>query len=641
MKNWRRVALLLAGAFALLAVAAGLAIQRYADPQRLAQEARARVHAAWNRDLTLRAVDFELLPRPVMVAEDVTLSNAPWAKDRDFTHADRLVARLALLPLLVGTFRVERVTLEGALLNLEVGRDGAKSWEMRPPEGPHATAAPASAGGAWMRVGALAITNGVVRYRTPRGVELWRIDTANVETSDGKRDVRIDAKVVRNARAMAVSARLDDLSRMGQAGATTRGVVDLEWPRARFHAEGELPVERGMQRGAFDARLEGETLQDMLAFFGVRARHTAPIKASAHVALTDEGADWDALDVTLGKQRVTGQVQLRLAQSPPAFTAQLASADLDWAQALVDAGDERPAPPPEGEMFSIRLLPWAMLAALQGTRGAADVRLARLLLPDGITLTRAAGHFAFDGDRLEVKPVSADLLGGSASGAMRFEARKQAVHVDLTASGVLLERWFHERHRPVRYTGGPMKVRANFSATGNSIKQLAGTMTGPVSIAMGPGVYASPHAGDWEARMASFTRDDSAKEIDFECAGAALQFRDGRAEGDGIIGARSKVSGLVLSGGVSLREESADLTGPVHPRGNGVGLAAIADDIRISGPIRKLAVSLDPASTPKVIAKGAAAVATAGLSVIATADAARNDPDPCEAPFKPGRPARP
>ena len=242
---------------------------------------------------------------------------------------------------------------------------------------------------------------------------------------------------------------------------------------------------------------------------------------------------------------------------------------------------------------------------------------------------------------MDVRPLSADLLGGSASGAMAFEGRKQAVRVDLTANGVLLERWFHERHRPVRFTGGPMKVRANFTATGNSIKQLAGSMTGPVSIAMGPGVYASPHAGDWEARMASFTRDDSAKEIDFECAGAALQFRDGRAEGDGIIGARSKVSGLVLSGGVSLREESADLTGPVHPRGNGVGLAAIADDIRMSGPIRKLAVSLDPASTPKVIAKGAAAVATAGLSVIATADAARNDPDPCEAPFKPGRPARP
>jgi hypothetical protein len=362
---------------------------------------------------------------------------------------------------------------------------------------------------------------------------------------------------------------------------------------------------------------------------------------AAKVVDARDGVELRALDVTLGKQRLTGEVLLRLGQSPPAFTARLESADLDWSQALVDAGDERPAPPPEGEMFPIRPLPWPMLAALKGKRGSADVKAARLLLPDGITLTRAAGHFNFDGDRMEVKPVSADLLGGSATGTMRFDAARKAVQVDLNATNVLLERWFHERRRPIRFTGGPMKVRANFTSTGDSIKQLAATMTGPVSIVMGPGVYASPHAGDWEARMASFTKDNSVREIDFECAGAALQFREGSASGEGIIGARSKVSGLLLSGEVNLRAESADLTGPVHPRGDGVGLATIADDIRIAGPIRKLAVTLDPASTGKVIAKGAAAIATVGLSAIATASASKDRPDPCEAPFKPARPPRP
>jgi hypothetical protein len=641
MRTWQRVALLFAGAIALIAVAAGLAIHRYAEPQRLAQEARARAHAAWNRDLTLGQVDFELFPRPVLVAQDATLSNPPWAKERNLAQAHRLVARLALLPLLTGTLRVEHVLLEGAVLNLEVGRDGAKTWEMHPPEGAREPAPPASTSSEWMRVGALTLTDAEIRYRAPGKVQFWRVEDAQVRTRDGKRDVRVEAKVVRNGRAMTLSARLADLSRAGMPGAITPGSVDLEWPRTHFHAEGDLPIDRAMLNGTFDATLESETLQDMLAFFGLRARHTARLKAAAKVVERREGFDLHALDLTLGKQRLTGDVELHLAQSPPAFAARLESADLDWAQALVDAGDERPAPPPEGEMFPIRPLPWPLLVALQGKRGSADVKVARLLLPDGITLTKASGHFAFDGDRMDVRPLSADLLGGSASGAMAFEGRKQAVRVDLTANGVLLERWFHERHRPVRFTGGPMKVRANFTATGNSIKQLAGSMTGPVSIAMGPGVYASPHAGDWEARMASFTRDDSAKEIDFECAGAALDFDGGRVRGDDIIGARSKVSGLVLSGEVSLREESADLTGPVRPRGEGVGLAAIADDIRISGPIHKLAVSLDPASTPKVVAKGVAAVATAGLSVFATASSGKGEPDPCVAAFKPGRSPRP
>jgi uncharacterized protein involved in outer membrane biogenesis len=641
MKNWRRVALLLAGAIALIALAAGFAIHRYAEPDRLAKEARERVRAAWDRELTLGGVGVELFPRPVLIAQDATLSNPPWAKDRDLARAHRLVARLAVLPLLVGTLRVEHVTLEGAVLDLEVGRDGAKSWEMHPAPGTRSPAPPASSAGGWMRVGSLEITDGEVRYRTPGGVELWHIDTASVDTRDGKRDVRLEAKVVRNGRPMGVAARFDDVSRLGEAGATTHGQLDLEWPHARFHAEGELPIERGMQKGTFTASLEGETLQDMLAFFGERARRTAPLKVTAQVVEASDGFDLNTLDVTLGKQRMTGQVQLRLAQSPPAFSARLESTDLDWAQALVDAGNERPAPPPEGEMFPIHPLPWGMLAALQGKRGSADVKIARLLLPDGITLTRAAGHFAFDGDRMDVKPVAAELLGGTASGAMRFEARGKTVRVDFTAANVLLERWFHERHRPVRFTGGPMKLHANFSATGDSFKDFAGSMTGPVSITMGTGVYASPGAGDWEARMATFTKDGSVKEIDFECAGAALQFKEGSARGDTIIGARSKMSGLVVSGEVNLRTETADLAGPVHPRGEGVGLAAIADDIRISGPIRKLTVTLDPASTGKVIAKGAAAVATAGLSVFATARSSHGDPDPCEAPFVPGHPPRP
>lgn len=641
MKNWRRVALLFAGALALIAVAAGLAIHRYAEPQHLADEARARVRAAWDRELTLGAVHFELFPRPVLVAEDAALSNPPWAKDRNLARANRLVARLALLPLLVGTARVEHVRLEGARLDLEVGRDGARSWEMRPPQGTRAPAPPASVSGEWMRVVALTIADSDVRYRTPQGTTWWHVENADVSTRDGKRDVRVEARIVHNARSMDVAARLDDLTRLGEAGATTHGQVDLEWPRARFHAEGELPIDRAMQAGTFDARLEAESLQDLLTFFGARGRRTAAIKASARVVGGKDGVDLQALDVTLGKQRVTGELRLGLGRAPPGFSARFEGADLDWAQALVDAGDQRPPPPPDGELFPIRPLPWPMLAALKGQRGSADVKLARLLLPDGITLTRAAGHFEFDGDRMDVKPVTADLLGGSASGAMRLDARRKSVDMDLDASRVLLERWFHERHRPVRFTGGPMKVRANFTSTGESIKQLAGTMTGRVSIAMGPGVYASPHAGDWEARMATFSKDNSAHEIDFECAGAALQFRDGAARGERIIGARSKVSGLVLSGEVSLREEAADLTGPVHPRGEGVGLAAIADDIRIAGPIRKLEVSLDPAATPKVIAKGAAAIATAGLSVLATKPASKDDPDPCEVPFGSGRPPRP
>jgi hypothetical protein len=169
-------------------------------------------------------------------------------------------------------------------------------------------------------------------------------------------------------------------------------------------------------------------------------------------------------------------------------------------------------------------------------------------------------------------------------------------------------------------------------------------MTGPVSILMGPGVYDSKIAGDWEARMVNFAAD-SKQEIDFECVGAALPFVSGRAQGKDIVGARSRESRLLTSGDIDLREESVDLKGRVRPKpGAGVGLSTIADDIQIAGKIRHMKVRLDPESTPKAIAKGALAIATAGISAVATA--ASNDeapdPDPCEKVFsRKGRPPRP
>src|SRR6185503_18164697 len=131
----------------------------------------------------------------------------------------------------------------------------------------------------------------------------------------------------------------------------------------------------------------------------------------------------------------------------------------------------------------------------------------------------------------------------------------------------------------------------SISTAGASMKELAAAMTGPVSIRMGPGVYSSKVAGDWEALMVRFSKKDSAEEIDFECGAASLPFQSGRASGKDIIAARSRESRLVVSGDVDLREEAVDLRGRLRPKpAQGIGLATIADDLMITGPIRKMKV---------------------------------------------------
>jgi len=639
MTSWRRAAIGVAGAVVVAVAAGAVAFRTLADPERLKAQARAKARSAWSRDLAMGEASFELFPRPTFVANDVTLASAPWARDRDLFRADRVIGHLALLPLLVGTVRVREIRAEGAQVNLEVGRDGAKSWEV--PETPGEPGATATAPD-WTRI---ELENAAVRVRRQSGeIDLWRVESAHAEMDPGFRDVHLEATLERNGRPLQAKARFADLSRLGQAGAASQGAIDLDWGRTKVAIEGNLPLDHGLESGTFDASVKSASLEDMLGFLGLRERHTAPVEAHAKVTKSRDEIALGSLVVALGRQRVEGELRWSLAGTPRRFSGRLRSAALDWTQALLDAGDAKPQPPPEGEMFPVRPLPWPMLAAMEGKRGTLDLAFGKLKLPDGIELANAKGKVAIDGDRLVLDPFSAQLLGGSATGTLRLEASGKKAQVALEADGVLLERWFHERHRPVRFTGGPMKVKASFSTSGASMKELAAGMTGPVSIRMGPGVYSSKVAGDWEALMVKFSKKDSAEEIDFECGAASLPFRSGRATGKDIIAARSRESRLVVSGEVDLREETVDLRGRLRPKpAEGVGLATIADDLEISGKIRKMKVKLDPESKPKVIAKAAGAIVTAGMSMLASAasnDASR-DADPCEAVFGRKHPERP
>lgn len=177
------------------------------------------------------------------------------------------------------------------------------------------------------------------------------------------------------------------------------------------------------------------------------------------------------------------------------------------------------------------------------------------------------------------------------------------------------------------FTGGPMKVRATFTATGANMKELASTATGPVTIRMGPGVYSSPKAGSAESKLMSTPDTDR---IDFQCVGAWLPFRNGRASSQPILGAKSAVSNLLTSGFIDLRSETLELRGRMKPRsGGGVTLAALAGDIEIAGPIRHPKVTVQK---PAAVARVGAAIATLGLSAVGTAIADAGDAknDPCE-----------
>jgi uncharacterized protein involved in outer membrane biogenesis len=635
MTNWRKAALWSGGTLLLLALAGAAALHILVDPERLKEVAREKVHAAWGRDLSIVDVSLDLWPFPALHAEGIALSNPEWAQEPSFMRAESLTARLELLPLLTGKVRLKSLDLEGITAELETSADGTSNV----PSSSGAREANAPPASELLNLTAVHIKDADIYLRRKEAAPtLWHIDEARLEGSDGLRNVNVQASLARNQFPLMLDAQLDDLSRFGDAGATTEGKINLDWGKTQLAIAGKLPIGRGLHGYAVTADLKSASVTDMFDFLEAMQRPRAAAQAHFQIRDAEGTIDVPKLDITLGKLRVTGDAKFALSGPKKTFGMRLESDRMDWAQSMLDLGGPVIPPLPPDRVFQDIPLAWPHLVALQGTQGTADVLIRSLRLRNGVELRNARSRIAFEDDQMNLNPFTTELLGGSATGSLLFEGRSKSVKADFNGTNLLLQHWFEERGSKIPLTGGPMKIVGKFSATGNSMKRLAASLTGPITIRMGPAVWASEKAGDAEAMMTNTFAAKGASQIDFECVAVALPFTNGVATANPIIGFSTTASALITSGKVDLREESLDVKGRVKPKsGVSVGLAAIAGDVKIAGPLRQPKMALDPSSTPELIARAGAAIATLGISAVGTAlvDAAQaKKNDPCEVVFR-------
>jgi uncharacterized protein involved in outer membrane biogenesis len=625
----RRAALILPVAVVAAAGAAlFVAVQDMGNPERLRREMQDRARATWGRELSVEDASLDVLPIPTVHMRNVALGNPPWARDRAFITAQSVDARLAILPLLTGKVRVKALLFEHGTLALEKRPDGSKTWGIVPAQ------APRNAGNDQALDELVAVTarDVAVTWRDGTGAAVpWRIESLEGDSGGNLRDARIDAKVARRGRPLSIRATFDDLSHRGEPGALTDATVQLDWGTTQLAVKGRIPLDGTMNGHAVHADLESSRLNDLFAFFEITRRPTA--SAEAHFDSRDAAGvtDIKPLALRLGNLHVQGEGHARASGRRTVVDARLAADRLDWVRTLADAGAE-PIPKPEPpEMFLSTPFAWPLLESLDGVQGSVDARFDSVKLRNGVELTGLATKNTFDGDKWHVISFSTSMLGGNATGSLDIEGHSKSARMRFNGTGLALERWFHERGSAIPFHGGPMTIEAQVSASGDSMRAMAESLTGPVTIRLTRGSLANPKAGAAEAKLVGASEENQPG-IEFECVSANLPFRSGRAERSPIIAARSDLAYLVTSGFIDFRDETLELRGRVKPLHSGnVGMSAIAGDVVISGPIRAPHIAHDASRTPAAVARGAAAIATLGLSALATAHAdavhaAENDP---------------
>jgi hypothetical protein len=578
--NLRKAGLWSGGILVFLLLAAVVAVKVMIDPQRLKEVVREKVRKHWARELTLSDLKLEFSPLPSLHAVDVTLAG----KDEPAIRAAQLIADLELVPLLLGEARYRTIYVKDATIE--------------------------------------------------RGGSTWRVEEGTVESGPDLHDVKIAASLWRNRKPVSLVAQFDDLSKLGERGESTTGRIELEWNQAKLVAAGRMPVDGTIARHAIQVELSAESIRDLCDFFGIERRPTAPFNAKFDARENEGRIEISNLDIALGRAHVRGQATYAPA-TKPVIDAKLAFGRVDWAQAYLDAGGKHPRPKGE-ETFRDTPLAWWALTGLEGFKGTVDATFETLILRNGIELTKLATRSSFDGDRWDMTSFDTQMLGGTAKGAIHLLGSKKSARFDFDGTGLLMERWIQERGGKAPVTGGPMTVKARLSSSGESFHDLVGSMSGPFDIRMGRAVLASAHAGELEAKLTTTFSGREADRVEFECASFALPFRNGRAQGSHLVGARTTVSTLLTGGVVDMRQEQVDLRGRMKGK-RGVGLAAIMGDVKITGPVKKPKMHLDETAAPKAVARGALAVATLGLSALGTAAADAEEGrrnDPCEAVFR-------
>ncbi len=616
-------------------VLSALALHALTDSERLKKLAREHVQKTWSRELTVGDMSLTFTPMPAFRATDLAVSNPGWTHDKIFLDAKELNMQVEFFPLLTKRIVVKHLSVDDFRIHLQHAPDGRKNWEQLAPSAPASGAAAANP--PLMPPNALTLRKGTVSFRGQDDQEtMWQLERAQFDSRTGGRDVKLDFRVSRDGHAMHVKGEFDDLSQLGMKEAVSSGSVRIESGTASLVVTGQLPLDPALRRYQINAAIDAASLGEAFGFLGITRR--PPIELKARVKLSAAGDDIkaDGLQLTLGKLRLTGDARITRRGAVPVFEARLDADRLDWVQTLLDAGEPPLPPKPAGELFHANPLPWSQLAATAGVEGTVRTTIQWLKLRSGIELTKVGGELRFADGRLTIPAFDAKLLAGSASGSALLDGARQSARVDLRLKDTQLGAWFSQTRKKVAFDGGRMQMHALVTANGKSMKELAASLTGPVTVDIGKATVQSKKlsaAETWLTGLIPFFSEKGTDQVELTCIGARLPFQRGIARGDNIIGVRSAASQLLTSGAVDLRQQSLDLHGPVRARaGIALGVSTFANEVRVDGKIAKPQVGLDKAGAPGAIARVAAAVLTGGISIIGTTiwDGAQAAPNPCQ-----------
>jgi len=568
------------------------------------------------------------VPWPRVTAQDIWVGNPGWARAPRFATLERIVFRLAPLPLLRKRIVIPHIQLAGPAANLERRADGQANWEFSLPAGDDAGAGP----GWQLQIDEIGFDQGRVRFDDasldahgdivvdPLGKPVPFAEIAGSQAGDAPQatpDYVFGWKVDGRYRKQPVSGsgRIGGMLALRGGGQPFPLQADVRVAQTRIALAGTLTDP--LELGALDLRLRlsGNSMGDLYPLTGVALPDTPPYSTDGHLT-ADLNRPGGAVFAYRGFTGKVGDSDLRgdlsyAATSPrPRLTGTLSSNLLQLADLgpLVGVQPEGQAPAAGGRVQPAdKVLPVDTFRTDRWRAMDAQVEFSgkRIVHGKDLPLENMHTRIALEDGLLKLDPLRFSMAGGTLAARIRLDGGKTPMRgeVDLASRGLKLKQLF-PGFEPMRTSLGEINGDARLAGTGNSVAALLGSADGELKLLVNDGAISRALTEIAGLNLANYVVTElfGDDEVKINCAAADLGIEKGVASTRLML--FDTENALVnVEGTASFRDETLDLD--ITPHSKGLRIISLRSPLYVKGTFKNPSAGVQPGA---LIARGAGAV---------------------------------
>jgi uncharacterized protein involved in outer membrane biogenesis len=608
-------------AFLLFCAAAALYYFAQLDTSYIKKTVAARLEKTVGRKVEIGGeldISFQL---PVSVSvRDVRVQNASWGAWPQMMKIKRLECRLRLVPLIFGKVEMKGIVLSGLGIFLETSTSGGwnvaalgvDSRENRTePEG-RSQLPP---------IDEIRIDRGVLRYRSDRGDERWRLEIEGVTVDIGQKSETMDVKIDGMFQKLPLSvtgsvepaaALFDSRKKINISAEIGIGENNLDLDGS-INRAGSTPV----IDADFDLQIDDPSV--LSQFVIVPATPVGPIQAAGHLEnIGSSRFRVSNLSASMGRNHIAGDLTLETAGETLDIQADLNSSYLDLRDFIrrpeerEKQGRQAPADRSSPRLFSDRPLEPGFL---DHSQGSIQLEVEKLVLPF-LAMADAKITLELKNGRLILDPMQARIDGGGAlSGQLQlttdkkslaFEAILRIKHLNLET---VLARLGAEKA-----VTGDVGLELDLNGRGKSIRDIMGGLDGKIVMVVQNGQIAAQYLKNAERLNLDLT-DNFLKLFEFtqkkkefaeiNCFVGKFVVKEGLADCRVLVFDTDRV-GVLGDGRINLKTEQLHLSlRPIKKSGIGLGgigkigadVGALPDNFDVGGTLAHPVISVDKTET--------------------------------------------